>query len=103
MRVPWDSALVVSAVDTVLSVAQVCASMLPGQVGTGLALPPSPFLLPSSRSVGACQSQARGRVPRYWARAVVFLTADYLRSKNRTESTCFSHRFFSCFSFNYVH
>lgn len=105
MRVPWDSALVVSAPDTVLAVAQVCASMLPGQLGTALALPPFPFSPVPEVWVPASLRRAglRGRVPGYWARAVVFLTADYLRSKNRTESTCFSHRFFSSFSFNYVH
>lgn len=106
MRVPWDSALVVSAADTVLSGPGVCQHA--AGAGGHWARPPS---LPLSSSpvtemwVPASRRRAglRGRVPGYWARAVVFLTADNLRSKNRTEPTCFSHRFFSCFSFNYVH
>lgn len=54
MGTPGDSALVVSAVDTVLSLWP--STVLPGQMGTGLALPP-PLLLPSSRSTDACQFQ----------------------------------------------
>lgn len=73
MRVPWDSALVVSAVDTVLSVAQVCASMLPGQVGTGLALPPFPFPSPQFQKCGCLPVSGAGQSPQVLGEGSCFL------------------------------